>query len=116
MNYLLLQLKAQDIIWLELKAAYDFELYVIVPGDEVFIPSGFWPKHPQRILSYPANQPLSKTLAYAQVQLTKLVNVVQSDSCNSTDGYVYGGKIRNLYKSLGNITAVGKDALGTTKT
>jgi hypothetical protein len=87
-----LQLKAGDIIWLELKAKFDYYLYVIVPGDEVFIPSDFFPKHPQRILSYPAKQRLSKTLAYSQIQLTKQVHVEQPESCNSTNGYVYGGK------------------------
>ena len=101
-----MQLKAQEIIWLELKATYDFELYVIVPGDEVFIPASMFPKHPQRILSYPAKQSLSKTLAYSQIQLTKQANVIQSETCNSTDGYVYGGKKQNLYKSLRNLTVV----------
>ena len=84
-----------------MKAEYDVNLYVILPGDEVFIPADFFPKHPQRLLSYPPKQHLSKTLAYAQVQLTKQVHMKQSESCDSTTGYVYGGKIQTLCKTFG---------------
>ena len=88
-----MQLRAHDIIWLELKANFDLRLFVIVPGDEVFIPPDCFPKHTQRTLEYPAKQHLSKTLAYSQIQLSKQTHVEQSGSCNRTDGYVYGGKI-----------------------
>ena len=78
---------------LELKATFDFDLYLLEPGDEVFIPATIWPNHPQRALSYPRMHQQKKTLSYSTIQLSKQSQVQHSASCNGTKGYVYGGKI-----------------------
>ena len=78
---------------LELKAEFDFELFLLEPGDEVFIPQFIWPNHPQRILSYPGIHNQRKTLSYSTIQLSKQSQVQHSGGCNDTKGYVYGGRI-----------------------
>ena len=88
-----IQLKANEIIWLELVDDFDLDLYVIDHEDEVFAPSFIWPKNSRRLLEYPAKQRLGKTLSYIQLQLTKQSNKQYSKPCNSTLGYVYGGKL-----------------------
>ena len=85
---------------LEVKAISDFDLYVVDPGEEVFIPSFIWPNHPQRILSYPAVKRLRRTLSYSTIQLTKQSYADKSDSCNGTKSYIYGGKMENHVFSL----------------
>ena len=82
------------------KAKFDYDLYVIDPEDQIFIPAGIWPKHPQRILSYPPKQLLKKTTSYAQLGLTKQFHMEQSEYCDNTDGYVYGGKKFNQIQKL----------------
>ena len=94
-----------------LKATFDFDLYVVDPEDQIFIPASIWPKHPQRILSYPPKQLLSKTTAYSQIQLTKQFHMERSESCDNTEGYVYGGKILTMYKGCQNIIGLGKTNL-----
>ena len=61
-------------------------------GDEVFIPGLFFPKHPNRLSSYPTIQRLRKNLVYTQVELTKQSNVQAGQDCNRTIGYTYGSK------------------------
>ena len=80
-----------DIIWLELNAELELDLYIINHGDEVFIPGFSYPKHPNRLSSYPTKQRLRKNLVYTQIELTQQSNVQHSSSCNGTIGYVYGG-------------------------
>ena len=80
---------------LELKATFDFDLYLLEPGDEIFIPSGIMPNHPQRTLPYPRTQQQKKTLSYSTIQLSKQSQLQHSPSCNGTKGYVYGGKTSN---------------------
>ena len=59
-------------------------MYIIDPGNEIFIPNNLWSKPP-------AHQRLGKDLAYADMKLTKQTDVIQ-ENCNNTNGYVYGGK------------------------
>ena len=65
-------------------------------GDEVFIPGLFFPKHPNRLSSYPTIQRLRKNLVYTQVELTKQSNVQAGQDCNRTVGYTYGSKYLHL--------------------
>lgn len=74
-----------DMIWFELNADFDLELYVFNPGEEVFVPAFMWP-------NYPAQKSLSKSLEWAQIKLTKESQKL-AEICNDTSGYVYGGKI-----------------------
>ena len=83
---------ALDIIWLELNADLELDLYIMERGDEVFIPGLMFPKHPNRLSSYPTIQRLRKNLVYTQVELTKQSNVQASSYCNKTVGYTYGRK------------------------
>ena len=77
---------------LQVKATFDFDLYVIDPGDEVFISPFVWPNRPQSFLSYPAVKRLRRTLSYSTIQLTKQSYSEKSDYCNGIEGYSYGGK------------------------
>ena len=80
-----------DIIWLELNAELELDLYMINHGDEVFIPGISYPKHPNRRSPYPTKRRLRKDLVYTQLELIQQSNVKHSNSCNETIGYVYGG-------------------------
>ena len=82
-----------DTVMLVVKATFDFDLYIIDPGEEVFISPFVWPNRPQSILSYPAVKRLRRTLSYSTIQLTKQSYAEKSVSCNDTRGYSYGGKI-----------------------
>ena len=61
-------------------------MYVINPGDEVFVPIFNWP-------NYPATQGLRKTSEWSEIKLTKESKLTQKQTCNDTTGYLYGGKI-----------------------
>ena len=86
------QLAALDIIWLELNAELELDLYIINYGDQVFIPGLTFPKHPNRLSPYPTKLRLKKNLVYIPIELTKQSNVKSSSSCNRTSGYTYGRK------------------------
>ena len=95
MNFLILmlnrlQLAALDIIWLELNAELELDLYIINHGDQVFIPGLTFPKHPNRLSPYPTKLRLKKNLVYIPIELTKESNIRSSSSCNGTAGYTYG--------------------------
>ena len=80
------QMEASDIIWLELNSNFDLNLYVINPGDEIFVPAFLFP-------NYPAQQSLRKTLEWKQIKLTKESTRMEKETCNDASGYVFGGKI-----------------------
>ena len=73
-----------DTLMLVAKAKFDFDLYVIDPGEEVFSSPFVWPNRPQSILSYPAVKRLRRTLSYSTIQLTKKSYAEKSDTCNDT--------------------------------
>ena len=77
-----------DTIWLELNSNFDLNLYVLNPGDEVFVPVFLWP-------NYPAEQRIRKSLAWSKIDLTKTSEKLKKGTCNDTSGYVYGGKIKD---------------------
>ena len=84
MHTIVFKLKAQDRIWMELKATFDFEMYVMDPGYAVFVPLNVWPKSP----SYTE---LSNEMINSEIQLNK-ESTVLNEGCNNTEGYVYGGR------------------------
>ena len=67
-----------------MNAKFDYTLYVIPPGEEIFAPNGLYP-------TLPATTTLQKTLSYTIMHLKKQTSVQQGEYCNATKGYNYGG-------------------------
>ena len=67
-----------------MNAKFDYTLYVIPPGEEIFVPNGLYP-------TLPATTILRKTLTYTIMHLKKQTSVKQGEYCNATKGYKYGG-------------------------
>ena len=67
-----------------MNAKFDYTLYVIPPGEEIFAPNGLYP-------TLPATTTLQKTLSYTIMHLKKQTSVKQGEYCNDTKGYNYGG-------------------------
>ena len=67
-----------------MNAKFDYTLYVIPPGEEIFVPNGLYP-------TLPATTILRKTLSYTIMHLKKQTSVKQGEYCNDTKGYKYGG-------------------------
>ena len=75
----------EDVIFLELNAKFDLKIYLINPGDEVFVPLNIWPINPPE-------QILSSKNEYIQIELKK-ESKVSGKNCNDSLDYVYGGKL-----------------------
>ena len=74
-----------DTIWLELISKSNLNLYLIEPGNEIFIPTFVWPKNP-------TVQVLKPDHAWVDMKLTKTKTSLRKGTCNNDQGYVYGGK------------------------
>ena len=69
---------------MESNATIDLKIYLINPGDEVFVPLNIWPTNPPEQL-------LSSMNEYIQIEL-KTESKVSRKDCNDSLDYVYGGK------------------------
>ena len=67
-----------------MNAKFDYSLYVIPPGEEIFAPNGLYPTHPAITI-------LRKTLEYTVIHLKKQTSIKQGKSCNAAKDYKYGG-------------------------
>ena len=76
-----------------MNAKFDLDILFLEPGEEIFIPSAMWLKHPQRDLAYPLQERLKTTLAYTRLQLTRQKSLEHTNACNGSKDYVYGGNV-----------------------
>ena len=74
------------MIWLELNSEFDLNLYLINPGDQIFVPVSLFPIKPVK-------KHLSRSLVWAQILVTKQTTRSKTGDCNDTVDYVYGGKM-----------------------
>ena len=81
----LFQFAPEDVIFMELNAKFDLKIFLINPGDEIFVPMNIWP------ISPPEQQLRSKN-EYIQIELKK-ESKVSRKNCNDSLDYVYGGKL-----------------------
>ena len=75
-----------------MNAKFDYSLYVIPPGEELFAPNGLYPTHPATTI-------FRKTLEYTVIHLKKQTSIKQGKSCNAAKDYKYGGN-RSTFDSL----------------
>ena len=69
---------------MELNAKFDLKIYVINPGEEVFVPLNVWPINPPEQL-------LSSKNEYIHIEFRK-ESKVSWNNCNDSLDFVYGGK------------------------
>ena len=82
-----LKITEKDFLWVELNSEYDLHMFVINPGDDIFIPFFLFP-------ITPVNTYLSQDLAWTQIRLTKETKrerSIKDKPCNDKDDYIYGG-------------------------
>ena len=70
---------------MELNAKFDLKIYVINPGEEVFVPLNIWPINPPE-------QQLSSKNEYIHMEFQK-ESKVSRKKCNDSLDFVYGGKL-----------------------
>lgn len=73
------------MIWLELSTKLELQLYIIEPGNEIFIPADTWVQDPQMMR-------LKKDHSYVEMKLQKQTVSLRPKTCKSTEGYDYGGE------------------------
>ena len=73
-----------DTLWLELTTKYDLRLYLIEPGNEIFIPAFLWTK-------VPTLQPLKRSLTFINIKVHKRNKLLKKGTCEQRDNRKYAG-------------------------
>ena len=73
------------MIWLELSTKLELYLFIIEPGNEIFIPIDMWVQDPKTVT-------LRKDHSYVEMKLQKQTVSHQPKLCKRIEGYDYGGK------------------------
>ena len=79
-------MSSSDTLWLELTTKYDLRLYLIEPGNEIFIPAFLWTK-------VPTSQPLKRSLTFMTIKVHRRDKLLKKGTCGQRNNHKYAGII-----------------------